>query len=82
MIIEVCANSYESANKAEQVGANRVELCKDLHLDGITPDDEVVIKTLNKLKIPVFMLIRPRDGDFVYTNEEFTLMKSDIKKLK
>jgi copper homeostasis protein len=82
MIIEVCANSYESAINAEVGGANRVELCKDLHLDGITPDNEVVIKTLNKLKIPVFILIRPRSGDFVYTNEEFKLMKSDIIKFK
>ena len=82
MIIEVCANSYESAINAEVGGANRIELCKDLHLDGITPDDEVVIKTLNKLKIPVFILIRPRSGDFVYTNEEFKLMKSDIIKFK
>ena len=82
MIVEVCANSYESAINAEVGGANRIELCKDLHLDGITPDNEVVIKTLNKLKIPVFMLIRPRAGDFVYTNKEFTLMKSDIIKFK
>ena len=82
MIVEVCANSYESAINAELGGANRIELCKDLHLDGITPDDEVVIKTLNKLKIPVFMLIRPRAGDFVYTNEEFELMKNDIIKFK
>ena len=55
---------------------------KKLYLDGITPDDEVVIKTLNKLKIPVFILIRPRAGDFVYNNEEFKLMKSDIIKFK
>ena len=82
MIVEVCANSYESAINAELGGANRIELCKDLHLDGITPDDEVVIKTLNKLKIPVFILIRPRAGDFVYINEEFKLMKSDIIKFK
>jgi copper homeostasis protein len=82
MIVEVCANSYESAINAEVGGANRIELCKDLHIDGITPDDEVVIKTLNKLKIPVFILIRPRAGDFVYNNEEFKLMKSDIIKFK
>ena len=55
---------------------------KKLYLDGITPDDEVVIKTLNKLKIPAFILIRPRAGDFVYNNEEFKLMKSDIIKFK
>jgi len=82
MIVEVCANSYESAINAEVGGANRIELCKDLHIDGITPDDEVVIKTLNKLKIPVFILIRPRAGGFVYNNEEFKLMKSDIIKFK
>jgi len=82
MIIEVCANSYESAINAEVGGANRIELCKDLHLDGITPDDEVVIKTLNKLKIPVFILIRPRSGDFIYNDEEVKLMKSDIIKFK
>ena len=82
MIVEVCANSYESAINAELGGANRIELCKDLHLDGLTPDDEVVIKAFNKLKIPVFILIRPRAGNFVYTNEEFGLMKSDIIKFK
>ena len=82
MIVEVCANSYESAINAELGGANRIELCKDLHLDGLTPDDEVVIKAFNKLKIPVFILIRPRAGNFVYTNEEFELMKADIVKFK
>ena len=82
MIVEVCANSYESAINAELGGANRIELCKDLHLDGLTPDDEVVIKAFNKLKIPVFILVRPRAGNFVYTNEEFELMKSDIIKFK
>jgi len=82
MIVEVCANSYESAINAELGGANRIELCKDLHLDGLTPDDEVVVNTINKLKIPVFILIRPREGDFNYSNEEFELMKADIVKFK
>ena len=82
MIIEVCANSYESAINAELGGANRIELCKDLHLDGLTPDDEVVVNTINKLKIPVFILIRPREGDFNYSNEEYELMKVDIEKFK
>ena len=82
MIVEVCANSYESAINAELGGANRIELCKDLHLDGLTPDDEVVVNTINKLKIPVFILIRPREGDFNYSNEEYELMKADIVKFK
>lgn len=82
MIIEVCAESYEYAIKAEKAGADRIELCRDLHLDGITPDHESAKKTIDKLNIPVFILIRPREGDFIYSNEEFELMKEDIRKFK
>jgi len=82
MIIEVCANSYEYAIKAEKAGADRIELCKDLHLDGLTPAYETAKKTINELSIPVFILIRPREGDFNYSNEEYELMKADIVKFK
>ena len=82
MIIEVCAESYEYALKAEKAGADRIELCKDLHLDGLTPDYESAKKTIDSLNIPVFILIRPRKGDFIYSNEEFELMKQDILKFK
>ena len=82
MIIEVCAESYEYAVNAEKAGADRIELCKDLHLDGLTPDFEIAKKTINKLNIPVFILIRPREGDFVYSNEELELMKADIVQFK
>ena len=82
MIIEVCANSYEYAIKAEKAEADRIELCKDLHLDGLTPAYETARKTINELNIPVFILIRPREGDFNYSNEEFELMKADIVKFK
>ena len=82
MIIEVCAESYEYALKAEKAGANRIELCKDLHLDGLTPDYESAKRTIDSLNIPVFILIRPRAGDFIYSNEEFELMKRDIVKFK
>ena len=82
MIIEVCAESYEYAVKAEKAGANRIELCKDLHLDGLTPDYECAKRTIDTLDIPVFILIRPREGDFTYSNEQFELMKQDIVKFK
>ena len=82
MIIEVCAESYEYAVKAEKAGADRIELCKDLHLDGLTPDYESAKRTIDTLHIPVFILIRPREGDFIYSDEEFELMKSDIVKFK
>ena len=82
MIIEVCAESYEYALKAEKAGADRIELCKDLHLDGLTPDYESAKRTIDSLNIPVFILIRPREGDFIYSDEEFELMKRDIIKFK
>ena len=82
MIIEVCAESYEYAVKAEKAGADRVELCKDLYLDGLTPDYESAKRTIDSLNIPVFILIRPRAGDFIYSKEEFELIKSDIVKFK
>ena len=82
MIIEVCAESHEHAVKAEKAGADRIELCKDLHLDGLTPDYESVKRTIDTLNIPVFILIRPREGNFIYSNKEFELMKSDIVKFK
>ena len=82
MIIEVCAESYEYALKAEKAGADRIELCKDLHLDGLTPDYETAKRTIDSLNIPVFILIRPREGNFIYSNDEFELMKRDIVKFK
>ena len=82
MIIEVCAESYEYAVKAEKAGADRIELCKDLHLDGLTPNYESAKRTIDTLDIPVFILIRPRGGDFIYSHEEFELMKRDIFKFK
>ena len=82
MIIEVCAESYEYAMKAEKAGADRIELCKDLQLDGLTPNYETAKRTIDSLNIPVFILIRPREGDFIYSYEEFELMKNDIVKFK
>ena len=82
MIIEVCAESYEYAIKAEKAGADRIELCKDLHLDGLTPNYKTAKRTIDRLNIPVFVLIRPRHGDFNYSEKEFELMKADIIKFK
>ena len=78
MILEVCANSYESAINAENGGAHRIELCENLSVGGLTPNFELAKKVINELNIPVFILIRPRDGDFNYSNEEFEQIKKDI----
>ena len=78
MILEVCANSYESAINAEKGGAHRIELCENLAVGGITPNFELSKKVISELNIPVFILIRPRDGDFYYSHEEFQQIKKDI----
>lgn len=67
---------------AEQAGADRIEFCKDYTLGGITPNFEDVRFLKEKLQIPVFVMIRPRGGNFVYSEAELNQMKSNITRLK
>lgn len=78
MIKEACVETFDEAVLAEKYGAERIELCSDLHLDGLTPSFELMQKTCSTLKIPVMVMIRPRGGDFVYSDEEINRMKTDI----
>ena len=78
MILEVCANSYESAINAEKGGAHRIELCENLAVGGLTPNFDLAKKVISELNIPVFILIRPRKGDFNYSKNEFEQIKKDI----
>ena len=82
MKLEVCANSYQSAKNARDAGAHRIELCQELSVGGITPSYGLKKKVITDLSIPTLVLIRPRSGNFVYTDEEFAIMKSDIKQCK
>lgn len=82
MLLEVCANSYQSAFYAQQAGAQRIELCEDLSVGGVTPNTKLILKVLKQLSIPVFVLVRPRAGDFVYTDKEFELLKQSILQCK
>jgi copper homeostasis protein len=82
MIKEVCVETFEEAVLAEQRGANRIELCSDLANDGLTPSPELMQKTCSTLKIPVMVMIRPRAGNFVYSEEEIIQMKSEIDEAK
>jgi copper homeostasis protein len=82
MILEVCIESAESAIASEEGGANRVELCDNLMEGGTTPSAGMVALTLERVSIPVMMMIRPRGGDFLYTDLEFEIMLRDIKEAK
>jgi len=78
MNIEICANSYQSAVNAQEAGAHNIELCVELSVGGITPSYGLLKKVLQDIQIPVHVLIRPRSGDFTYTDTEFNAMKEDI----
>ncbi len=78
MIIEVCANSLESALNAQKGGADRIELCTELGVGGLTPSPGLMTCVKERISIPVYVLIRPRSGDFTYSAAEFQTMKNDI----
>ncbi|WP_036386441.1 copper homeostasis protein CutC [Muricauda sp. MAR_2010_75] len=79
MLVEVCANSLESALNAQSAGADRIELCSELGVGGITPSVGLIELVKERLDIPVHVLIRPRSGHFYYSKTEFEVMKADIK---
>jgi len=78
MLVEVCANSLESALNAEKAGADRIELCSELVVGGITPSYGLLKAVSERISIPVRVLIRPRSGDFTYSDDEFEIMKKNI----
>ena len=77
--IEICVTSVESAVIAEQAGAHRIELCDNLWEGGTTPSAGMINRVRGQVDIDVFILIRPRGGDFFYSDDEFEIMKADIE---
>lgn len=74
MILEVCVDSVESAINAERGGADRLELCGDLIVGGITPSITLFERVREKVNIPIHVLLRPRFGDFLYSEEELEIL--------
>jgi len=82
MLLEACVNSAVSAIEAQKGGADRVELCENMADGGCTPSAGTIMLAKKHLSIPVFVMIRPRGADFCYSDEEYEIMKSDIRMAK
>src|SRR5215217_5201124 len=78
MTIEVCAYSLESCINAQAGGAGRIELCGGLGEGGTTPSAGLIEVVRQHIEIPVYVMIRPRGGDFVYDVFEEEIMRKDI----
>lgn len=82
IVLEVCLDSAESAAAAEEGGAHRVELCARLDLGGTTPSEELVRRTRALISIALHVMIRPRGGNFCYSDAEIAAMKNDVAMAK
>lgn len=76
--MEICADSVESATIAEAAGAGRLELCSALAEGGVTPSAGLIESVRRETNIRLHVLIRPRSGDFMYNDSEFSVMRRDI----
>lgn len=80
--IEICAFSLESCLIAQRAGSSRIELCGGMFEGGTTPSAGLIQMATQAVQIPVYVMIRPRGGDFCYSETEFEVMKTDINLAK
>ena len=82
MLIEAAVETLEGAVAAERAGADRIELCANLGVGGITPSTQLISAVIAQAKKPVVVMIRPRGGDFVYAADEIDAMIEDIDRTR
>jgi copper homeostasis protein len=78
MLLEICAFNLPAALAAQRAGADRIEFCSGQEEGGVTPSAGLIRMAREKLRIPLFPIIRPREGDFLYSEEEFGVMLRDV----
>ena len=79
-VLEVCVDSVESAASAARGGATRLELCANLVIGGTSPDEDLFRMVRERVDIPVRVLLRPRFGDFLYSDDEFELLRRQVRR--
>ena len=78
-LLEICVDSFESARRASENGADRLELCGDLLVGGVSPSPFLIEQVVSRVKTPVNVLLRPRFGDFCFTGEEKEVQLREIE---
>jgi copper homeostasis protein len=78
IVFEVCAEDLEACEAAFRGGANRIELCSALSEGGLTPSHALIQAAVTQCALPIYTMLRPRGGDFVYSDAEFALMQQDL----
>ena len=78
LLFEICVDSAEAAVAAQEGGGHRVELCSDLLEGGLTPSHGTIEIARERLRIPIMSMVRPRGGDFCYSDVEFDVMRRDL----
>jgi copper homeostasis protein len=78
VLVEACVDAIDAAREAAQGGAGRIELCGELLQGGVTPSAGLIGAVRAKVAIPLFVLVRPRPGDFLYSNDERDVMRRDV----
>jgi len=81
-ILEISVDSLDAALAAERGGAQRIELCRDARQGGTTPSPESLRAARERVRLPIFTMVRPRAGNFVYSADEFAAMRRDIATAK
>jgi copper homeostasis protein len=81
-LLEISVESVTAAVAAERGGAQRIEFCSNAREGGTTPSDELLRAVRERVRLPILSMVRPRAGDFVYSDAEFETMRSDIETAK
>ena len=82
IVLDACVETYEQAVSARERGAHRIELCSHLEHGGLTPEPQLFKRLKAELGIPIKVMIRPRPGNFVHSEDEIEVMVRDIARFK